>query len=69
MFFMANVPKVFQLRSDLLGHYWLLGVEAQFSTVKSMAKPEPDAPPPPPAAPPPHPSSHGSSGTPLASSP
>lgn len=30
IFFMANVPKVFQSQSDLLGHYWSLGVEEQF---------------------------------------
>ncbi len=29
-FFCPNVPKSFQLRSDLLGHYWSLGVEEQF---------------------------------------
>jgi peptidoglycan/LPS O-acetylase OafA/YrhL len=29
-FFGPNVPKSFQLRSDLLGHYWSLGVEEQF---------------------------------------
>ncbi len=29
-FFAPNVPKSFQLRSDLLGHYWSLGVEEQF---------------------------------------
>lgn len=29
-FFAPNVPKSFQLQSDLLGHYWSLGVEEQF---------------------------------------
>lgn len=29
-FFAPNVPKSFQLPSDLLGHYWSLGVEEQF---------------------------------------
>ena len=29
-FFAPNVPKSFQLKSDLLGHYWSLGVEEQF---------------------------------------
>ncbi|MEQ1743821.1 MAG: acyltransferase [Saprospiraceae bacterium] len=29
-FFTPNVPKSFELRSDLLGHYWSLGVEEQF---------------------------------------
>ncbi len=30
IFFTANVPKVFQSKSELLGHYWSLGVEEQF---------------------------------------
>lgn len=30
VFFSANVPKVFQTKSELLGHYWSLGVEEQF---------------------------------------
>ena len=30
IFFAANVPKVYQMKSDLLGHYWSLGVEEQF---------------------------------------
>lgn len=30
VFFSANIPKIFQLKSELLGHYWSLGVEEQF---------------------------------------
>lgn len=30
IFFTANVPKILQEKSDLLGHYWSLGVEEQF---------------------------------------
>lgn len=30
IFFSANVPKILDEKSDLLGHYWSLGVEEQF---------------------------------------
>lgn len=30
IFFTANVPKILQLKSELLGHFWSLGVEEQF---------------------------------------
>ncbi len=30
IFFSPNIPKVFQIKSELLGHYWSLGVEEYF---------------------------------------